>query len=77
MADKKNCIRCHGSKENAPQAMARRYPGPLGYGYSLNEVVATFITYVPIQKALEEVKSSAFKTALVGVCGVLLIVIVV
>ncbi len=77
VADKKNCIRCHGSRANAPRAVVQKYPGPNGYGYTFNEVVATFITYVPIQKALEGVKYMAFKTVLIGICGIFFIAIVV
>ena len=77
VADKKNCIRCHGSRANAPRAVVQKYPGPMGYGYTFNDVVATFITYVPIQKALEGVKSMAFRTVLIGICGIFVIVIVV
>jgi protein-histidine pros-kinase len=77
VADKENCIRCHGSREKAPKAVVERYPGPMGYGYTLNEVVATFITYVPIQKALEGVMSMAIRTVLIGIGGVFFIVIAV
>lgn len=74
---KKGCLKCHGRRENAPKGRVLRYPGPSGYNYSLNDVVATFITYVPIQKALEGVRSMAFRTVLIGICGIFVIVIVV
>lgn len=70
---KKGCLKCHGAKENAPAGRVRRYPGPGGYNYEINNVVASFVNYVPIDKALDDLKITAFKTAMAGILSVLLI----
>lgn len=71
------CLSCHSTREAAPQGRVERYPGDGGYGYAAGSVVATFINYVPIQKALEQVKLTAVKTAFAGVISVLVILAVV
>ena len=42
-------------------------PAPGGYNYRANDVVAAFITYVPVEKALAEVNRSTLKLAATGV----------
>ena len=49
------------------------YPGDGGYGYAENSVVASFINYVPIQKALQDLRLTAFKTMSIGIGSVLVI----
>ena len=74
---KKGCLKCHGGKETAFTGRVKRYPGLGGYDYAENDVVATFIAYVPIQKALEDLKTTAFKTTMAGISSILLILVVV
>ena len=69
----KGCIRCHGKREDAPKEQLQMYTGSLGYNYTLDEVVAIFITYVPIQKAIDEAKNVGIKMALAGVIAILCI----
>ena len=70
---KKGCLKCHGKQEDAFMGRVKRYPGTGGYNYAENDIVATFIAYVPIQKAMENLKATAFKTTLASVFSILLI----
>jgi protein-histidine pros-kinase len=74
---KKDCLKCHDSKKNAIEGRVLRYPGPGGYNYKVNDVVATFINYIPLQKALDDLKSTAIKTILVGIGSILFILVVI
>ena len=74
---KKGCLKCHGDPANAPQGRQARYPGPGGYNYQANDVVAAFITYVPVEKALAEVNRSTLKIAAAGVCFILVIFVLI
>ncbi len=71
---RKNCLLCHGDPDSAPWGRKQRYPGPGGYNYKENSVVASFITYISVQNALSQLKSSAIKTVVTGVLSILLIV---
>ncbi len=71
------CLKCHGDKENAPTGRVNRYPGGGGYNYELNSVVATFITYIPIDVALKNVEIRALKVFGIGFGFILLLTIVI
>lgn len=71
----KKCLKCHGPRENAPQGRVNRYPDGGGYDYPLNSVVATFITYIPIETALQNVKYRALKVSGIGFIFVLLLIV--
>jgi protein-histidine pros-kinase len=71
-----SCLKCHGSKETALPGRVFKYPGPGGYDYKLNSVIATFVTYIPIQKAMENQKASTFRYAFMGISSILLLVTV-
>ncbi len=73
----KGCLKCHDRKETAPAGRVKRYPGEGGYGYKTGDVVAAFINYVPVQKALDRVRSTAFKTGMAGVVTILLMLAVI
>ncbi len=74
---KQRCNKCHGRREDAPKEQLQMYKGSGGYNYKPGEVVAMFITYVPIQKALAGLKTTALKTVLMGVGSILMILIAV
>ncbi len=76
VAAKKNCLKCHGDPDLAPAGRKSRYPGPGGYNYKENSIIAAFITYVPVNKALSQVKIIALKTAVIGIISILLILAV-
>lgn len=69
----KGCLACHSSKADAPRGRRELYPGDGGYGYAANSVVASFINYVPIQEALQDLRLTAFKTMSIGIGSVLVI----
>ena len=69
----KGCLTCHSSKANAPKGRRALYPGDGGYGYAENSIVASFINYVPIQEALQDLRLTAFKTMSIGIGSVLVI----
>ncbi len=73
----KSCLKCHGNPSEAPKGRRERYPGPGGYNYKADEVVAAFITYVPVEKALAEVNRSTVKIAAAGIVFILAIFVVV
>lgn len=72
---KKQCLTCHGDPVLAPKGRKVRYPGPGGYNYKENSVIATFVTYVPVKKALSQLKFIAFKTVVIGIFCILLILV--
>lgn len=73
--NKKGCNKCHGLKEDAPKEQLAKYTGDGGYGWEVNDVVAIFITYVPIETALEELKGIALKTIFAGLVAILIIML--
>ena len=72
---KKSCLLCHGDPNLAPNGRKARYPGPGGYNYKENSVIATFITYVSVEKALSQLKFIAFRTAVIGILCILMILV--
>lgn len=59
----KGCLMCHGDAKKAPAGRRNRYPGNGGYNYHVNSVIAAFITYVPVENALSDVRKSTLKLA--------------
>ena len=74
---RKGCLTCHSSKDTAPKGRREMYPGDGGYGYVENSVVTSFVNYVPIQKALQDLRLTALKTMSIGIGSVLVILLVV
>jgi HAMP domain-containing protein len=75
--NQKSCLICHGEKEKAPVGRVEKYPGEGGYHWQPDQVVAAFITYIPIEKALAAVHLGAAKTIGIGISGIFLIVLVI
>lgn len=71
---KKECLRCHGRRETALPGRVQRYPGTGGYHYKPNKVVAAFITYVPLNKALENLNATSLKMVGASILSIVLIV---
>jgi len=76
VVNEKSCLTCHGSRGTAPKDRVEKYPGDGGYNWTPGHVVATFVTYIPIEKALAELHTSAAKTIAIGIGGVLILVLV-
>lgn len=72
---RKGCLQCHGEKEKAPVGRVERYESGGGYNYPVNSVIATFITYIPIEVALQNVKFRAMGVTALGVLLVFLVII--
>ena len=70
----KQCLKCHGRIENALPGRVARYPDSGGYNYKPNQVVATFINYVPLQKALEDLNVASVKMVGASILSIMLIV---
>ncbi|WP_458775636.1 c-type heme family protein [Desulforhopalus sp. 52FAK] len=66
----KKCLRCHGNPDDAPRDQIELYGKENGYHWQENATVASFITYVPIQNALEDAKKSAITLFLFGLGGI-------
>jgi HAMP domain-containing protein len=50
---KQGCLRCHGSREKAPEEIRTRFTGELGYGYKTDEVVGVSVVGVPMENVHE------------------------
>ena len=74
---KKQCLKCHGRRETALPGRVQRYPGSGGYDYKPNKVVAAFITYVPLHKALENLNAASLKMVVASILSIVLIVVAV
>lgn len=53
-----SCLRCHSSPEAAPKSQLAKYGDEHGFGWKLNEIVATQTIYVPAENVLESARSS-------------------
>ena len=73
----KNCLRCHGNPDDAPRDQIELYGTQNGYNWQEGATVATFITYVPIQKALDEARKSAVTLFAFGLSGMVLLIVVI
>ena len=54
---KESCLRCHNTPEEAPKSQLTTY-GNNGFGWKLNQIVATQIVYVPAQSILSNAHHS-------------------
>lgn len=72
-----SCLQCHSLPESAPPSLINTYGDRNGFGWRLNEIVATQIIYVPastITTALEQLRFSTI--AIVVLClGATMIII--
>ena len=53
-----SCLRCHTTVEKAPKSQINTYGTENGYGWKLNDIVATQIVYVPAQRIFENAHNS-------------------
>ncbi len=53
-----SCLRCHTTVDKAPKSQINTYGTESGYGWKLNEIVATQIVYVPAQKIFQNANRS-------------------
>ncbi|MDJ0725932.1 MAG: DUF3365 domain-containing protein [Prochloraceae cyanobacterium] len=55
---KSSCLECHSTPEKAPPGMLARYGKTKGFGWKLNEIVATKIIYVPANEVFQRARQS-------------------
>ncbi|MGB3640950.1 MAG: DUF3365 domain-containing protein [Rivularia sp. (in: cyanobacteria)] len=53
-----SCLRCHTTLDKAPKSQINTYGTENGYGWKLNEIVATQIVYVPAQSVFDNASRS-------------------
>lgn len=73
----KGCLRCHGDPDDAPRDQIEIYGTENGYNWKQGATVSAFITYVPIQKALEDARKSALLLFAYGLAGIILLTLVI
>lgn len=73
----KGCLRCHGNPEDAPRDQIEIYGTQHGYNWQEGATVASFITYVPIHKAIQEAQKSAITLFLFGLVGIVMLVLII
>jgi protein-histidine pros-kinase len=76
VVNKAACNRCHGRREDAPKEQLAKYPNYGGYNWRVDDVVATMITYVPIDATIARMKTTAMKTITAGLASVALLMLV-
>jgi HAMP domain-containing protein len=69
IVEEQKCLRCHSNPDQAPKSQIETYGNKNGFGWNLNEIVASQIIYVPA----EDIFNSANQSFLV-VMGVLILV---
>ncbi|MBW4596663.1 MAG: DUF3365 domain-containing protein [Brasilonema angustatum HA4187-MV1] len=55
-----SCLRCHGTPETAPKSYLETYGTENGFGWKLNEVIATQIVYFPVSEVFDRVYKAFF-----------------
>jgi len=75
--DKASCLTCHGDPSIAPKDQIDIYGTETGYNWKMNDTVAAFIVYVPLQAALEVAKDNAISLILFAGIGVLVMLAIV
>ncbi|TKB10074.1 methyl-accepting chemotaxis protein [Desulforhopalus sp. IMCC35007] len=73
----KQCLRCHGDPKNAPKDQQDLYGTANGYGWKAGSIVSAYITYVPIQNAVDAAKKSAIMLFAYGFAGIVVLSLVI
>jgi len=66
------CLACHTTPEKAPAALVRTYGDKGGFGWKLNETIATQIIYIPASTILQIARDSTL--LVMSVFGVIFII---
>lgn len=69
------CLRCHGDPATAPREQIEIYGTTNGYNWKENEIVAAYIVYVPLQKAMDQAMKSAINLVLIGTAAIVVIML--
>jgi HAMP domain-containing protein len=73
--EEQSCLRCHSTPEAAPKSQLVTYGREHGFGWKLNEIVATQIVYVPSEDIFQAAHRSLY--LIVGVFGIIFTAIVI
>ena len=60
--EKQSCLECHSTPSKAPQSLLATYGTENGFGWELNQIVASQIIYVPADEVLKSVRRSFVST---------------
>lgn len=55
--NEESCLRCHSDPKLAPKSQIKTYGSENGFGWSLNEIVASQIVLVPASQVIKEAKN--------------------
>ena len=77
VADRDECMKCHGNVANAPKEQVERYGTTSGYNYVMNSVVGSNIIYVPASVPMAIAKRSTIIVAVAFTVLFLLIFIII
>jgi methyl-accepting chemotaxis protein len=72
-----SCLECHGSPESAPSAVTAKYGNEHGFNWKIQETIATMVTYVPIQGALDKATKNALYSTVAGMILILAISLII
>ncbi len=73
--EQQSCLRCHTTPELAPKSQIVTYGRENGFGWKLNDIVATQIVYVPVEEVFKSFNQSF--VAILGVLGIIFTVIII
>lgn len=71
------CLNCHGRPSDAPQHLLDMYGDRNGFGWQLNDIVATQMMYVPATRIFDRGRENllAITNTLLGIFGALLLAV--
>lgn len=75
--DDVSCLECHGDPFNAPKNLIKMYGDQNGFGWRLNDLVATQVVYVPAEKIFNRGRQNLLTVSktLLSIFGALFVVI--
>ena len=73
--EQQSCMRCHTTPELAPKSQIVTYGRENGFGWKLNDIVATQIVYVPVEEVFKSFNQSF--VAILGVLGIIFTAIII
>ena len=73
--ENQSCLRCHTTPELAPKSQLVTYGRENGFGWKLNDIVATQIVYVPVEEVFKSFNQSF--VAILGVLGIIFTAIII
>ena len=73
--EQQSCLRCHTTPELAPKSQIVTYGRENGFGWKLNDIVATQIVYVPVEDVFKSFTQSF--VAILGVLGIIFTAIII